>query len=283
LIGEAVTTVIMTRNRWDDLARTLPRHDGPVILVDNGSTDQTPQRVRAAFPDVVVIELDRNVASQARNIGVEAARTPYVAFADDDSWWEPGALGRAAAHFDARPRLALLAARILVGEEERTDPVCTSMAVSPLGREPDLPGPSVLGFVACGAVVRRDAFLQVGGFDPVIGFPGEEESLALDLAVAGWGLAYVDDVLAHHVPSATRPPSRERRTIETRNELLTALMHRPWPVVGACALRAWRRGPTGRSALARAALRAPRALRRRRPLPRPIEARRRLLDQAVGT
>ncbi len=41
--------------------------------------------------------------------------TPYVAFADDDSWCEPGALAAAARRFDADPRLGLLAARILVG------------------------------------------------------------------------------------------------------------------------------------------------------------------------
>jgi len=275
-----VTTVVMTRDRWPDLARSLPHHEGPVILVDNGSTDGTPTRVREHFPAVEVVELGRNLAAAARNVGVEAATTPYVAFADDDSWWRPGALDRAADILDAHPRLAVLAARILVGEEERTDPACAAMATSPLGIEDGLPGPSVLGFVACGAVVRRTAFLAAGGFDPVVGFPGEEEGLALDLAARGWGLAYVDDVVAHHHPSSSRSPSRERRIIETRNDLLTALVHRPWPVVGRRALACWRRGAEGRTALLRAAVRAPRALRRRRLVPPPLEARVRRLGES---
>jgi hypothetical protein len=49
---------------------------------------------------------------------------------------------------------------------------------SPLPRQPDLPGPPVLGFVACGAVVRRSAYLAVGGFSPVVFFLGEETLLA---------------------------------------------------------------------------------------------------------
>ena len=160
----------MTRDRWPDLQASLPRHEAPVILVDNGSSDGTPDVVRRHFPHVDVVELGGNHGSVARNIGVERARTPYVAFADDDSWWAPGALEAAADTLDAHPRLAVLAGRLLVGADERHDPVCALMADSPLGRAADLPGPSVLGFLACGAVVRRDAYLAAGGFDDVVFF-----------------------------------------------------------------------------------------------------------------
>src|SRR3712207_8738424 len=40
------------------------------------------------------------------------------------------------------------------------DPTCVAMARSPLDVGTSLPGPAVLGFVACGAVVRRDAYLE---------------------------------------------------------------------------------------------------------------------------
>ena len=187
-----VAVVVASRNRRADLLATLPRHEAPVVLVDNGSTDGTVAAVREAHPQVTVLPLTENVGARARTLGAAEAGTPFVAFADDDSWWAPGDLARAVKIMRAHPRLAVLNARILVGPEERLDPVCREMAASPLGTPPDLPGPALLGFVACAAVVRTEAFSAVGGFDPVVRFPGEEERLALDLAAAGWGLSYVD-------------------------------------------------------------------------------------------
>jgi len=273
---DRVTVVVMTRDRWPDLERTLPRHEAPVVLVDNGSSDGTPDLVRRHFPHVDVVALDTNHGSVARNIGVRRATTPYVAFADDDSWWAPGSLARITTLFDQHPRLAVLAGRILVGPEEREDPVCSLMADSPLGREPDLPGPSVLGFLACGAAVRRDAYLEAGGFDDVVFFMGEEERLALDLAAMGWGLAYCADVVAHHHPSPSRDPEAQRAR-GARNRLLTTVMRRPWPVVAREVVRDLRSGPTGRRAVRQALPVVPRAVGRRRRLPPHVEAARRSL------
>ena len=271
-----VTVVVMTRNGWSDLRRTLPRHEAPVVVVDNGSTDGTPEQVRVAFPGVRLIELGENRGAPARNVGVEAARTPYVAFADDDSWWAPGALALAADILDDHPRLALLAARMTVEPGHRADAVSSAMAEAPLGTEPDLPGPSVLGFLACAAVVRRAPFLDVGGFDPVVFFMGEEERVALDLASRGWGLAYVDTVTAHHEPAAERDRSG-RAARAARNQLLTAVMRRPAPRVLA-RVGADLRTPVGRRALREALPVLRDAWRRRAVVPVEVERRRRLLD-----
>ncbi len=276
---ERVTVVVATRNRLRALARSLPLHPRPVILVDNGSTDGTPGFVRRHFPDVHLVEAGANLGAPARNLGARLARTPYVAFADDDSWWAPGALDLAADVFDAHPRLALLGARVLVGPEERLDPVSQEMARSPLGVEDDLPGPGVLGFLACGAVVRRDAFLRAGGFDDVLFFFGEEERLALDLAAAGWGLSYVDGVVAHHHPSPSSRDPEARRALAVRNALLTAVLRRPWSVVARRAVAALGGGRAGLRGLRDAVPRLRPALAARRPLPPAVERARDLLDR----
>ena len=100
-------------------------------------------------------------------------------------------------------------ARILVGPEDRLDPACTEMARSPLPRPPVLPGVPLLGFIACGAIVRRDAFLDVGGFDQRFSTGGEEAIVAMSLAAGAWHLAYVEEIIAH-CPSPERPNMRER-------------------------------------------------------------------------
>jgi GT2 family glycosyltransferase len=272
-----VTTVVATQNRWHRLESTLAQHSEPVVLVDNASTDETVKAVRATFPQVKVIELAENQGACARNVGVRAARTELVAFADDDSWWQPEALQRAVELFQQHPRLALLAGRILVGPQERLDPTCIMMANSPLGTEADLPGPSVLGFLACGSIVRREAFLQAGGFDEVVFFFGEEERLALDLAAAGWGLAYVDEVIAHHHPQPAGNGA-DRRSLAARNRILTAVMRRPWHVVIRIVAKELVESRANRRGVWDAVPRLRSAMRRRRRLPGAVEASRRMLD-----
>ncbi|MBN1093248.1 glycosyltransferase [Blastococcus sp. TML/M2B] len=274
-----VTVVVASRNRRADLLVTLPRHEAPVVLVDNGSSDGTVAAVRAAHPGVTVLPLERNVGARARTLGAARARTPFVAFADDDSWWAPGDLARAVAVMRAHSRLAVLNARILVGPEERLDPVCAAMAGSPLPRG-NLPGPALLGFVACAALVRTEAFEAVGGFDPVVRFPGEEERLALDFATAGWSMAYVDAVTVHHHPSARRDAPHRRQAGIWRSRLLTAAMRLPAADVGAVLRDAVRAGRPGLTGLARALPDVPAALRRRQPVPPRVRADLRLLGSA---
>jgi len=288
-VSGGVTVVIATRNRCPELVCTLQHlHEliprPPVVVVDNGSTDGTAPAVREQFTDVEVLALRRNHGAPARNLGVLAARTPYVAFSDDDSWWAPGALQRAATALDGHPRLGLVAARTLVGPAARSDPVNTLLAGSPLPRSADAPGPSVLGFLACSAVLRRRAFCEVGGFSSLLFFVGEERLLCYDLATAGWERVYLDDVVAHHHPSAHRPAPERRRVTELRNTLLTAVLRRPLRVVLAAAAALGRdsvRDTAARAALREALVRLPTALRQRALLPAAVEEQVRMLEDGA--
>ena len=274
-----VSVVVATRDRVGELRRTL-NHLGsleprpPVVVVDNASEDETAETVRTEFPDVTLVRLGRNIGCAARNTGVAYTNTPYVAFSDDDSWWAPGALERAADAFDAHPRLGLVAAAILVGDEERADPVNRKLLESPLGSADDLPGPRVMGFLACACVVRRTAFTQAGGFDPLLFFGGEETLLAQDLAARGWELCHMPQVHAHHHPSEARPSSKWRHTLEERNALWTVwLRRRPRVVLTRTARTAVDAlGDTcSRRALRAATAVVPQILAARRRLPAAVE------------
>ncbi|MDT7802092.1 MAG: hypothetical protein QOI78_5525 [Actinomycetota bacterium] len=276
------TVVVATRDRAAELATTLTRLSSldpapPVVVLDNASSDGTAD-VAARYPGVRVIRLPRNLGAAARTVGVQAARTPYVAFSDDDSWWAPGALTEAERIFDEHPRTGLLAARTLVGPENRDDPVTPELARSPLGRPDGAPGPLVLGFLACSAIVRRTAYLEAGGFSPLLHFGAEEQLLAYDLAAKGWQLCYAGHVLAHHHPSRSRPPSSWRRRAELRNRLLIAVLRRPPRVCRREAARALAGSP---GAVLGALPRLPRALRSRRVLPGHVEDQARTLERTA--
>jgi GT2 family glycosyltransferase len=265
---DQVTVVVATRNRRDRLMETLPRHNAPVILVDNGSDDGGPDAVESAFPHVTVVRLGQNRGAAARNAGVALAGTPYVAFADDDSYWAAGSLRHAAKLLDTHERLGLVAAQVLVGPSARVDPVSTAMAAAPLGSPADGPGPFVLGFLACSVAVRRDAFIRAGGFQPRLLVYGEEALLAMDMAAAGWDLVYAPALTVRHLPSPAGRDQSARRRLEARNRVLTALLRRPPGVVARTAVAAWRED---RGAVLDAARLLPWALEHRRRVPPEVE------------
>jgi GT2 family glycosyltransferase len=224
----AVTSVVITRDRRETLLRTIGRLDvlnARVVVVDNGSSDGTAAALRARFPEVTVIRLACNLGASARVAGARAVATPFVAFSDDDSWWEPGALELAARTLLEHPGVGLVAARVLVGDDDRLDPVSAAMGRSPLVNATGSPGRRVLGFTACGAVCRTDAFLRCAGSAVRYGLGGEEALLALDLAAVGLACIYRPDVVAHHHPArgkSERTARHERDRIAARNDLWTA-------------------------------------------------------------
>jgi N-acetylglucosaminyl-diphospho-decaprenol L-rhamnosyltransferase len=228
---DRVAVVVITRSRKDELDRTLrsltslPERPH-VIVVDNGSTDGTAAMVRQAHPDVMLLEPRENLGAVGRNVGVAAVTAPYVAFCDDDTWYEPGALTRAADLLDAHPSVAVITATIVVEPYGRLDAICEEMAQSPLDRVPGLPGHPLLSFLAGVSVVRRTAFEQAGGFSERLWLGGEEELLASDLARAGWNMLYVPDVVAHHHASKARN-SHLRRRHGIRNTLWFTWLRRP--------------------------------------------------------
>lgn len=275
--GSLCAVVIATRNRAERLVGTVQRiralPERPQVLVaDNASTDGTAGIVANAFPDVELISLSTNQGAAARNVGVYAATAPYVAFSDDDSWWAPGSLARAAGAFDSHPELGVVAARILVGPDERLDPVSATMARSPLRASDGLPGRPVMGFVACGAVVRRTAFLEAGGFHPRYGMGSEEDLIAIDMAAKGWKLAYLPDVVAHHHPDPGPRPGRWRQQL--RNSLWTTWLRRPaGPATRRtlAVLRAAGTDPAAWRAIVDAAVGLPWVIRERRAVPAGVE------------
>ncbi len=262
-----VGVVIATRDRRDSLLRSLAAIEAlperpPIVVVDNASSDGTAEAVAARFPAVELLELERNRGVGARNLGLERLRTPFVAFSDDDSWWEPGALARAAATFHRHPAIGLLAARILVGADRRLDRISALMEGP---APPGLPGPRVSGFLACGVVVRREAFLSAGGFCERFLIGAEEALLAIDMDAAGWELCYAPDTVAIHAP---HPASRgERSSLLLRNQLWTSWLRMPAGRAlrdTAGLLRAAGHDDTARRALISAVAGLPWALRARR-------------------
>lgn len=224
-----VSVVVLTYNRCDEVLQTVAAlvrlpDAAPIIVVDNGSRDDTVVRLRTDFPMVQVIESGANLGAAARNLGVDALHTPYVAFCDDDTCWEARALEHAADLLDASPDVAVVCGRVLVGDEGHEDPTCTAMAASVLGRAAN--GMRLLGFLAGASVMRVDAFKAAGGYEPRLFLGGEENLLALDLAAQGWLMVYHPTLVTRHYPSTERD-AHARRGLLLRNAIWVAWLRLP--------------------------------------------------------
>ncbi|HWG64046.1 MAG TPA: glycosyltransferase [Streptosporangiaceae bacterium] len=287
---QRVTVVVITRNRRAELLRTLaklaalPEQPG-VIVVDNGSADGTAAAVVRAHPGVSLIASRRNLGATGRNLALRRVSTPYVAFCDDDTWWDAGSLALAADALDAHCDVAAVMGRIIVEPSGSEDPIVPELATSPVRGRPGLPGPALMSIMAGASVLRADAFRRVGGFSPRLWLGGEEELLAADLVCTGYALCYLSGAIIHHQASFQRDAA-SRRMLGIRNTLWFTWLRRPL----ASALKrtadlAWS-VPRDRVAAQAywAAIRGlPWVLRERRPVPPGVEAQIRLLDEPRRT
>ena len=282
-----VAVVVITHQRRTEVLLALERlralpEQPHVVVVDNGSADGSSEAVRVRFPEVELISSPENLGAVGRNVGVGRLDTPYVAVCDDDTCWEPGALTAAADVLDTHPRLAVVTARIVVEPGGEEDPIVPELRESPVRGAPWLPGPALGSFLAGASVVRREAFLEVGGFSERLWLGGEEELVAGDLAAAGWELCYLAELTVHHQASKARDPHRRRRD-GIRNTLSTTWLRRPLRPALRRTLHPLSTVPRDRvtaHGLREAVRGIPWVLRNRRVLPAHAEARFAALDRA---
>ena len=108
-----ISVVIPTYNRRDTLIRALrsvyEQSDLPeeVIVVDDGSTDDSRQLVTELFPSVKIIRQENQGVSCARNRGIEAAEGDWIALLDSDDCWLPRKIEKIRAAWRAEPEQVL--------------------------------------------------------------------------------------------------------------------------------------------------------------------------------
>lgn len=195
-----VSAIIPTHNRAQlviqaingALAQRLPRGAVEVIVVDDESSDNTPEVVQS-FPGVRYLRQRNRREAAARNLGAQHAHGAYLAFVDDDDFWLPGKLAGDVARLQQPDTPALVYSRAVnvdlhgrpVGV--RRLPAFEGDVFWQLAREAFIPMSSV--------TLRADAFRECGGFveDPSLSGTADWE-LWMRVA-ARWPVGFVDQTL----------------------------------------------------------------------------------------
>ncbi len=146
------------------LAQTL----GPeqILVMDDGSTDDTATLAEGFGPPVRVIRQSNMGQSRSRNRGAEMAATEWIAFLDHDDLWAPNKLERQMEELRKDPAadICYTARREFAVENGKLQ----------MGRVTPVPAPGFIGealyrnttFMPSSVVIRRSTFLRFGGFDP---------------------------------------------------------------------------------------------------------------------
>jgi cellulose synthase/poly-beta-1,6-N-acetylglucosamine synthase-like glycosyltransferase len=215
-----ISLIISTRDRCQQLVRCLQAVQGitferpwELIVVDNGSVDETASVVRQFFSSAgvsgVCVFEPKLGKSNALNTAIEIARGQILAFTDDDCYPERDFLSCVWSAFDD-PSVGYVTGRIML--HDPTDyPVTINETMTPL----TFPARS---FVTAGTVhganmaFRRAALAALGGFDPLLGPGTQLVSEDLDAAgrasAMGWKGRYCPEVIVrhHHGRKATDIP-----------------------------------------------------------------------------
>lgn len=192
-----MTVIIPVKDRREqmlrclDAALALDYPDYEVLVADNCSTDGTPEACleRAKSSDIPLrVERFEGSLGEMRNRAVECASGEIVAFTDSDCLPQPGWLRAGVGRFLDDPRLGVVCGRTL--PEESIEGARWPATIQVEGWSGRYEGANLL--------FRREALLQTGGFDEVVGHFWEDTAAGVALKRAGWGATFEPDALVFH-------------------------------------------------------------------------------------
>jgi GT2 family glycosyltransferase len=234
---------VRTLRCLDALSRQTLRLER-IVVVDNGSTDGSPEQIRNRFDGVEVIELRENRGlPAARNVGLRAVGSDLVLLADSDIYLEPDALDRlvsARAETGATvvcPRIRLLPERDVVQADGAAAHFVGTMvlrhAYTDVGSLPEERA-CVGGCIGACYLLDRRSVIEAGGFDEAYFFYFEDLEFMLRLATHGHEFVCEPSALVFHdrgegtvglsFRGSGRYPLR-RAYLSMRHRWLTILIH----------------------------------------------------------
>jgi len=183
-----VTVNILSFNRKDELRNTLTKvyeqdyKNIEVIVVDNASLDGSPEMVEQEFPDVILIQMQKNIGIAGWNEGFKIAKGEYVLVLDDDSYPENDTIFSGVKIMCEKAQIAVVgfqiynhALDIIENDEEK-------YKFSILSKSK--------GFIGCGALINSKVTKELRGFNDLIFLYHHEYEFSARVYNIGYEVVY---------------------------------------------------------------------------------------------
>lgn len=218
-----------------------------IIVVDNGSSDDSLEFMETNFPKIVVIKNRSNLGfAKANNLGILAARGKYIATLNNDAVAEPDWIENLLAAAQKRNDVAMFASKILSFSNPKLiesaglllypDGIAGRRGYLEKNNSKYTKEEEVLLPTACAALYRKEQLLACGLFDKDYFAYCEDTDLGLRMRLLGMTCLYVPDAMVyHHYSGTSRANLSSKVYLVERNRLWTALKCFPaFPLFTSC-------------------------------------------------
>jgi GT2 family glycosyltransferase len=219
------------------IANTEP--DAEVIVVDNASVDGSGEAIRARFPKIVVVDAGSNIGFGAgNNLGVNHATGKYIVFLNPDTLVCKGWAAALVAELERDDGVGLVTSKILMAGDASIINTCGNdvhltgltlcrglgAACESFIRKEDVSAVSGAAFA-----MRRDLFVELGGFDEDMFLYVEDTDLSLRARLAGWKSRYTPESKVLHRYALKITPMKV--FYQERNRYMMLLKTLRWPTL----------------------------------------------------
>jgi GT2 family glycosyltransferase len=203
-----------------------------VFVVDNGSVDRSVVAVREHFPEVILIQNQKNLGfARANNQALRQSKGKYLLLLNPDTRVKPGAIEKLVSFMEGHPEAGTVGAQLLNADGSKQNSIANfpSLATELLnknllrwlfpkrfpGKERDYLGPvaveSVIG--AC-MMARRNAVRQVGWLDEDYFLFLEETDWCFRMKRAGWEIYHVPQAEIYHFQGRSAESEKKKAKLE---------------------------------------------------------------------
>ena len=216
-----VSVAILSYNRKSDLNETLTEIyksqlnnvELEVIVADNASSDNTVDMIKKDFPNVIIIEIEKNEGVKAYNSAFKKASGKYILILDDDSFPEHNSIQRMVEEFEKDDKIGILALDVRNYYSYKD----VSKSIDNNSLKDKKTAKYLMGFNGAGAGFRKTLFNKIGGYPEEFFLYWNEMDLAIRVLESGYNIVEFPDIISYHKFAPTNRTSTRGPFYYTRN------------------------------------------------------------------